>query len=190
LLTVCEIGSPEAIVGSSVEVIKVSVLDYGEEIKTTYNRSGNIAVLCMESVNIMIIANAGVIDNTVVITHRRDELIRHLGVVFLVALYLVKSSAVGILDLIVEVFSAELGLTTEISDKANLIAAGSLASVDTVLLGSCSETCDLGGFAGGIHIEIEISVSTADIFAAHAGKALGLGLINIHGIKASIVISI
>ena len=107
----------------------------------------------MESVNIMIIANAGVIDNAVVVTHRRDELIRHLGVIFLVALDLVKSSAIGILDLIVEVFSAELGLATEISDKANLIAAGGLASVDTILLGSCSETCDLGRFAGGIHVE-------------------------------------
>ena len=101
-----------------------------------------------------------------------------------------KSSAALILDLIVEVFSAQLGLATEISDKANLIAAGGLASVDTILLGSSSKTCDLGRFAGGIHIEIKITVSAADIFTAHAGETLGLGFINIHGIKASIVICI
>lgn len=141
LFTGGEIGSPDAVVGITVQVIDISVLNNGEEIVTTDYSGYHIATVGVHGVNIVIVDDTGKIDYSVVIAHRGNEFVRNLGKISLAAFHLVEGS-VG-LDLIIEIFAAQLYFAAKISDKTGEIASVYLAAIDTVLIGGGAKSCNL-----------------------------------------------
>lgn len=139
--------------------------------------------------DVVVIGNTGVIQDSVVVADGGDHFIGDLLFIFFVHTDLVKGAAFCF-ALIIEIFAAELNLTAEVTKKAGLIPALGGAAIDSKLIGSCSKAGYFAGFVGGIHVKIKVAIGSADILGPHGGKALGFGFIKIHGIQTILFLRI
>jgi hypothetical protein len=146
LNTAVETGAPQAVIGIAVEIVEISIHDNREKAVARLNHSVGAFAVNAQGMEGMILRYPGVVDDSVIIAKGRNKFIRHLLLVFFIYTHLVKGAIS--LDLIIDVFAAELHLTAEVTNKTGLIPALGVASVNAELIGSRSKACYLAGFVG------------------------------------------